>query len=256
MKINTVNTLALFFGSMIFFSLSFSACKNDAPETKPGSLSLHIHTAIDLTEIENYGDTLVLAGGRKIVVTTTQLYISNIKLIKSDGGVLDVPNSILLVKQGIEDYDLGSVSSGNYKSVSFDVGLSNTTNASTPPSSDLVLYQPSMWFGTTAQPEGFVFVNFQGKIDTTLTATGTQLIPFVYKIGTNAHRVTITLPDQNYSVLPEEQTVIHLYADYARLLDGIQLNRDENLIIDSPETNAWAWIDQMETNMGTMFSYE
>jgi hypothetical protein len=243
-------------GCMFLLSQIFISCKGDDPLSKPGTLAFHIHALVDTTEIENYGDILHLPGGRAITVNMAQLYLSNIKLIKTDGGVVDGPDTIVLFKQGTEEYELGDVPSGNYKSVRFDIGLSNTTNASTPGPSDEVLNQPSMWFGATAQPEGFVFVNFQGTVDTTTLANGLTLIPFIYKIGTNSHRVTITMPDENYSVLPEELTVIHLEADYGQLLDGIQLNKSENLTIATAEANAWDWIANMEVNMAAMFRYE
>ena len=133
----------------------------------------HLHTMADTNEVESYGDTLVMSDGRQIAVSTAQLYISNIKLIKTDGSVVDGPSGTIIMKQGEEEYDLGTAPVGNYKSVRFDVGLSDASNASTPASSDQVLYQPSMWFGASAQPDGFVFINFAGSIDTTAAANGT-----------------------------------------------------------------------------------
>jgi len=257
MKMKRVNpAVLLLFGTLSLCILGFSSCKSDSPEAKPGALSLHIHTMVDTAEVEDYGGLLNLPGGRAISVTMAQLYISNVKLIKTDGGVVDGPSTVVLVQQGIEDYDLGDVPSGNYKSVRFDIGLSNTDNASTPSSSDHALYQPTMWFGSTPQPEGFVFINFQGSVDTTTNANGSQLIPFVYKIGTNEHRVTVTLPDQPYTVVPDELTVIHLSADYGKLLNGIPLNKIENLNIATAEANAWSWIVDIETNMAAIIQYE
>jgi hypothetical protein len=244
------------FLTLSLFVVFLISCKKDTPESKPGSLLLHLHTNADVTEVGNYGDTIVLTGGRHLTVTTAQLYISNIKMIKPDGSVVDAPPTIVFMKQGIEEYEIGDVPSGNYKSVRYDVGLSEATNASTPATSDPILYQPSMWFEATAQPDGFVFVNFQGTIDTTNAANGTELIPFAYKIGTNVHRVTITMPDKNYAVIPDEQTVIHITVDYAKILDGIQLNLNENLDVSSAAQNTWPWVDQLETNIINMFTYE
>jgi len=255
MKLNSVKLFLFFLSSLIVVSMVLSSCKEDTAVAKPGFLSMHMHTFIDTTEVENYGETLTLAGGRQINVSLAQLYISNVRLLKKNGDEVAV-SSTILVEQGLENYDLGDVPSGDYKSIRFDVGLSNTTNASTPGPGDAVLNQPSMWFGVTAQPEGYVFVNFQGTIDTTTTLNGVNYIPFIYKIGTNAHRVTITMPDEAYSVFPDELAVLHIEADYGKLLDGIKLNTDENLIIDSAEANAWQWVDVMEANITHMFSYE
>ncbi len=250
MKAGILFTISLFF-------ILFVSCKKDsAPESKPGAVSMHLHTFAGTSEVENYGDTITLPDGRKLTVTTAQLYISNVKLIKTDGGVVDGPSTIVLMQQGIEDYDLGDVPSGNYKSVRFDVGLSDAVNASTPVSTDPVLFQPSMWYGATAQPDGFVFLNFQGTIDTTSSAHGNTLYPFQYKIGTNDHRVTVTMPDLNYQVLPDQLTVLHLEADYAKILDGIQLSGSGNLSITTVEQQSWSWISIITNNIASMFVYE
>ncbi|MBK9981845.1 MAG: hypothetical protein IPP15_05370 [Saprospiraceae bacterium] len=251
-----INSMLLLLVGTYFMSTLFSACKDNPTDSKPGSLAFHMHTLVDTTEVDSYGDTIGLASGRQITVTTAQLYISNVKLIKADGSVIDGPSSTILMKQGFEEYELGDVPAGNYKSVRFDVGLSDATNASTPATSDLILYQPSMWFGTTAQPDGFVFLNFQGTIDTTDALTGVNLVPFAFKIGTNAHRVTITMPDQNFSVIPEQLAIVHIEVNYAKIFDTIDLNVAGNLNITTPEENSWTWISQLETSIGDMFQYE
>ncbi len=249
------------FLSALFIVFVFSSCKKDTtatpPESTTGTLSLHIHTNADSNEVGNYGDTVVMTSGRKIAVTTAQLYLSNIKLIKTDGSVVDGPSTIVLVKQGTEVYTIGSVTAGNYKSVRFDVGLSDAVNGSTPSSSDVILNQPSMWFSSTAQPDGFVFVNFQGIIDTTDAMTGTDLVPFTYKIGTTWHRITVTMPDQNYTVVPDQQMYIHMTADYAKLFDGVQLNVNSNLSITTVVENWGALATQIaDNNISSMFDYE
>lgn len=254
-----VNSIQMLFVSALFLIVAFSSCKKDddtTPASTTGSLMFHLHTMADTSEVEAYGDTLVMTGGRQITVTTAQLYISNIKLIKTDGTVIDGPSTTIFMKQGTEEYDLGTVPVGNYKSVRFDIGLSDSQNSSSPAMSDAILYQPSMWFGATAQPDGFVFVNFQGTIDTTNSATGTDLIPFSYKIGTTAHRVTITMPDENYSVTPDQQTAIHMEVNYAHMLDGIQLNNAANLNVTTAAQNSGSVAAQIATNIADMFEYE
>ncbi len=248
--------MLLFLGCTYLTTILCIGCKDNPTDSKPGTIAFHMHTLVDNTEVENYGDLLGLSNGRQITVTTAQLYISNIKLIKSDGSIIDGPSMNILVKQGLEEYEIGDVPAGNYKSVRFDVGLSDATNASSPATSDLTLYQPSMWFGATAQPEGFVFFNFQGTIDTTDAITGANLVPFTFKIGTIAHRVTITMPDQNFSVIPEQLAVVHIKTNYAKIFDIVDLNVPGNLNITTPEENSWIWISQLETSIGEMFEYE
>jgi hypothetical protein len=253
-KINSIPLITMSVWMLLF---TFAGCKKeDNPTPSYGSILLHLHTYVGDTEVENYGDLLELTGGRKITVNTAQLYLSNIQLIKTDGSVIDGPDTIVFLRQGIEEYEIGSVLAGNYKSIRFDVGVSDSTNMATPAISDPNLYQPSMWFGASAQPEGFVFINFQGAIDTTAAADGADLIPFAYKIGTSANRVTVTMPDQNHTIVPDQQDVYHILANYAGLLDGIQLNNADNLQLTSAAQNSSLLASQLVANIAGMFDYE
>jgi hypothetical protein len=66
--------LALWTGlSMVIFT----ACDDDDnPATSKGSVALHIHSYVGSNEIEQYGDTVLLANDRKIAVSTAQLYLT------------------------------------------------------------------------------------------------------------------------------------------------------------------------------------
>ncbi len=243
--------------------LTLNSCKKEKNETSSpvasnGTLMFHFHTNADTVEVEDYDSVYVMTGGRKITVSKAQLYVSGIQLVKLDGSTYDVPNVILLIKQGEEVYNVGDVPAGNYKSVKFKVGLSAATNAATPASADSTLNQPQMWFDVVAQPSGFVFVNFQGTIDTTDAANGSivQMQAFSYKIGTNANLKTVTMPDQNYTVSPNQVQYIHMEIDYSMLFDGIPLNVGSNLIMNTPSDNATMLGTQLGNNIGMMFGYE
>lgn len=236
---------------------TFTACNDDDnPATSKGSVALHIHTYAGGNEIEQYGDTVLLANDRKIAVSTAQLYLTNFRFIKLDNSEVQGPSTVLLLKQGIEEYELGDVEAGNYKGLRFDVGLSDATNASNPNPNDPALYQSTMWFGSTAQPDGFVYVNFQGAIDTTLNADGTALTPFAYKIGTNANRVTITMPEENHSVVPGQLDIYHMKVDYAGLLNGITLGNPNYLQMTTPAQNNSLLAERLIANIQDIFSYE
>ncbi len=246
-------------------AISLNSCKKDsdaAPITPAaettGMLAFHIHTNVDSVEVEDYDSVYQTSTGRKMAIHKAQLYISNIQAIKLDGSTYDITGIIKLMKQGEEEYVIGNVPAGNYKSIKFNIGLSATTNASTPASSDSTLNQPVMWFANTAQPSGFVFVIFEGTIDTTTAANGSisQMQPFNYKIGTNMNLKTVTMPDQNYTVSAGQVQYIHMIADYNMLFDGIQLNVGSNLSVASPSDNSTTLGMQVANNIPMMFSYE
>ncbi len=254
-----------FIGLVTLAAITLNACKKDVDLTaKPatikviekGGLAFHIHSLVDSVEIEAYDTIYQLSGGRKFSVTMAQLYLSNIQLIKLDGSTVDVSGVIKLKQQQVEECELGSVPVGNYKSIKFNVGLSAAVNATVPANTDTTLNHPDMWFNTAmAQPDGFVFVNFEGTVDTTAAANGSVLVPFSYKIGTNANLQTVTLPDQNFTILKGQTQEIHIAIDYAKLFDGVQLNNNGNLIMNTVSANATALGTMIANNIQKIVSY-
>ena len=241
-----------------------SSCKkkDDTPPPTPpanGSLAFHLHSNVDTNEVDTLGMVYVMTGGRKISVSFAQLYISGIQLVKPDGSTYAVPGTIILKKQQTEPYNVGSVPAGNYTSVKFNIGLSAATNASTPLSTDTTLYVKSMWLDTgSVQPSGFVFINFQGKIDTTAAANGTiaQMVPFSYRIGTNAHLTSISMPTQNFTVAPHQTQYVHMIIDYAKLFSGVKLNTSGNLTINTASDNALPLATLVADSIPRMIHYE
>jgi hypothetical protein len=242
------------------FAFYMSACKKkkDAvtPTTPTGTLMFHLHTNVDTNEVDNYNTVYTLRGGRKISVSKAQLYISNIQLIKLDGTTYSVPNTIIYKVQEAEVYLIGQVPVGNYKSISFEVGLDPTTSLKTPTATDSALNQPSMWFGSAAQPQGYTYVNFQGSIDTTTAGNSSTLIPFKYLIGTNSNAKQVTMPVENYSVTQGQTQFVHLIIDYNMLFNGIKLNNSNNLTVASVADNATVFGTTISNNIVSMFRYE
>jgi hypothetical protein len=263
MKTHT-KQFALIFALIALVTVS---CKKDAtsptPEPEPapanGTAMLHLHTNVDTIEVDDYDSIYVMADGRKISVSIAQLYISNIQLVKADGSTFDVSGLTIAKTQPVEEYMLGSVPVGNYKSIRFNVGLSPTVNTLLPLLSDSVFYKPNMWFGNTVQPwNGYVFVNFQGKIDTTNAANGTiaGMQPFSYRIGSDAHLKSVSMPDQNYTISSGQTQYIHIMIDYGKLFNGIALNSSVNLNVTTSGDNSGALSNQIANNIPSMFIYQ
>ena len=256
-KINLLFVFTLI--SIGFSSILISSCNkstNSGTVNVNGSLFFHLHTNVDTNEVDNYGQVYVLTGGRKISVSMAQMYISNIQLIKADGSVYSIAGLNLLKVQQTEPYALGSVPAGNYQSVRFTVGLDDATNGKTPVANDSTFNQPKMWFGNTAQPQGYIFVNFQGSIDTTKGMNSSKLIPFSYKIGTSARKQIVQMPIQAFSVDPKQVQYVHMVIDYNKLFTGIDLTKIGNLTVNTPTDNAGALATQISGNIPSMFSYE
>lgn len=229
------------------------------PVVDSGKLYLHLHTNIDTNEVQEYDIPYVTSTGRKVSLSKAELYISGIQLTNSNGGVYNIAGVILLKKLDPETYYVAKVPVGLYKSIKFSVGIDVFANQQ-PDTSIAVLNDADMWLGTTAQPYGYVFINMQGKIDTTANATGTaaQMQPFVYKIATTNHYTVVSMPDHTpaFSSVKDQAMVVHINIDYSKLFKGIQLSNSANLNIVSAGDNGSANANNVAFNIPTMFSYE
>lgn len=237
-----------------------SACKNDT-EDKPstnGKLAFHLHAAIGDNKVETYGDIFEDEDGRKMKLTLAQFYLSEIELVKTDGSIYKSEGVRILKTQEEDAFEIGEVPAGNYQSVRFKVGLVPAINMLMPSASpdSVILNRSEMWFGSTAQPEGYVFMRVQGAIDTSSQKTGITLQPFDIKIGTNAHLIEVKMPDRKFSVLPGSTTFVHMETDYSRLFTGIAINNPGNLTLTTTSANTSTLAAQLATNIAAMFEFE
>jgi hypothetical protein len=250
---------------LILGFLGILSCKKNVtptpdPVVPTGTFLFHLHPYIDNSEVDLYNITYTSFEGRKIALSMIQLYVSNIQLVKLDGSLVDISGKKILKVLEQETSLVGEVPVGNYKSIRFKVGLDPTTNALNPttPSDSAVLNKPDMWFGKTAQPDGYVFMNLQGKIDTTTNANGTaaQMQPFSYKIGTNANWKQVTMGDRNFTVEEGKSQFGHLIINCTKLFNGIALNQAANLSVTTASANSSAIAAKIVNNIPSMFIYE
>ena len=243
----------------------FTACKKE--ETIPtttitesvptGLLKFHLHTFIGEQEVDAYGIETQMPDGRLIALNIAQMYISDIQLVKLDGSLYNVPTSGVLKVFESESVTIGNVAVGNYKSVRFKVGLTPTVNKLEPTTTGYtnLLNQTEMWFTSKAQPEGYVFLNFSGSIDTTASKTGEQ-VPFEYKIGTDANLVQVEMPQQNFSIFKDVVGYVHMKIEYDKLFEGIQLSDFSNLHVKTSTDNSLPVVQTIKKNIPKLFIYE
>jgi hypothetical protein len=255
--------------SLLFLALmGVSSCKKDkkedavpeTPASSTGMFMMHLHTYIEDTEVDAYNITYTTTAGRNISLSMAQMYISDIQLVKLDGSTYNISGKKLLKVFETETYVVAEVPAGNYKSIHFKVGLDPATNLLNPTTSadSSILNRPAMWFNANAQPDGYVFMNVQGKIDTTSDASGTvaQMQNFTYKIGTNANYKQVNMPDKNFTILPDQVEYGHILIDYSKLFNGITLNQAANLSVTSAAANSTAPATIIANNIPAMFIYE
>lgn len=251
-------TLVLFLVGLLIVS----SCKEkDTPKPDPsvptGTFMFHLHTYIDNDEVDLYDITYTTLEGRRISLNMAQLYVSDIQLVKLDESLVNISGKKILKIFEHETDLVGEVPVGNYKSIRFKVGLDAATNALSPttPSDSAILNKPEMWFGKTAQPDGYVFMNIQGKIDTSANFDK-PLVPFAYKIGTNVHYKQVEMGVKNFTVEEGKAIFGHVIIDYNRLFNGVQLNQLSNLSVTTASANSSAIATKIANNIPSLFLYE
>ena len=282
MKINKtlINKIA---GTIIIMGLIvFASCKkkddtasNPTPPVTYGVISFHLHTNISTNEdsLDANGigvpiqDSIFATipsskGYVNIKLDTAQLYISGIVLHNANGSTATVSGKYILKYIGAEGpYIIGSVPTGNYTSVSFNVGLDAMANTMAPgtmsganqvfPGSSTTaginfnVFNPPatftnsvgdagtiapMWSGTWSASNGYYFVNVSGYADTSAQQIG-QYQHFSYQLGTNT--LAINLPAQTIANAGQTSVSVstgntlsnpaemHLICDYGQLMKGV-----------------------------------
>ncbi len=241
--------------AMIFI---LSSCGNKdtvTPATPTGTFLFHLHTDIDSSEVAAYNTVYTTRSGRKISLSLAQLYISGIQLVKLDGSTVDLTGKKILKTFESEDILVGDAPVGNYKSVRFKVGLDATTNALNASKDSLLNSRQEMWFSSASQPDGYIFLNVQGTIDTSSTLNK-PLVPFVYKIGTNANYTQISMEDKNFTIVEGKAVFSHININYRNLFTGITLHQTGNLSVTTASANSSALALKIVNNISSMFSYE
>lgn len=250
----------------LMLGIGFFSCEKPEPddddkdEQKPvptGTLRFHLHTYVENNEVDGYNIPYSTDAGRQISLSIAQVYISNVQVVKLDGSVINLPDTILLKTLADETYTVGKVLVGNYKGIRFKVGLGAATDAQNPVLSkdSAALNHSEMWFGSTAQSDGYIFMNVQGSVDTTSDLSGTMQ-PFAYKIGTASNYVSVNMPEQNFSILENQAEYAHMVLDCSRLFGGIKLNEAANLSLAGKADNNNALAQKIAANIPLMFKYE
>ncbi|TAH25492.1 MAG: hypothetical protein EAZ07_06825 [Cytophagales bacterium] len=218
------NTIAILILS-IFFILN--GCENkqtvlpneDADSnSNKGSLSLHIHSKIGKEDIKTLDSAYFMASGDTIWVKSARIYISNIRLLKSDGTETKVDGSPILIEQYNKVYNTGRVIAGNYRAVAFEIGFSYKEE-----NSKKFITSPSMLIGEEA-----IFVNFEGLW---YQKSKQRKLPFQLNIGADLPLCTFKSNSQSITILPQNNFYVHLNIDYFQLLSELNTEDSASLTI-------------------------
>ncbi|MGI4967514.1 MAG: MbnP family protein [Janthinobacterium lividum] len=199
------------------------SCKK-TPDSPPavGTVSFAIDNMAGAKDVALDGTAYTTASGETFTVSTLRYYISNIKLLKSNGGSYAAPNSYFLIdadKPSSARFTLGNVPVGDYTGASFLIGVDSTATKADPLqlTGDLNPANNMYWVWST----GHIFMKLEGTV--TSTTPNKALICHVggYRAPYSAS-VTAT-PSFNGTTLQvraDHTPQLHYSADILKIFDG------------------------------------
>jgi hypothetical protein len=224
-----------------------------------GKLRLHIHTYLDTTEVNAYNKLYTLATGRQISFSLAQFWVSGIEMIKQDGTAVRVPG-LLLKTLGKEQYEIGPLPVGAYRSIRFLVGFDSTDYLQQRLRDSFARHSEMAIPRSGTLPETNAFLVAQGSIDTSVSgaSSSASMQPFSFRIGGQSRYKVISMRDHNtiYNVSKGNIREVHFWLDYARLFDGLVLNNVANLQVLSANSNDKPRADSIANNLTGAFDYE
>lgn len=220
---NKINKF-LIFSTVI--SVGFASCKKDDHEETTEMAKLHLHTMVG-SNAADYTTTFTHTDGRKFTLSNLRYYLSNFVLIKDDGTEVPIAGKVILASPDEHEWELGLIPSGHYSGMRFLVGLDSVTNHGDPTlypaNHPLAPQTPSIhWSWNT----GYIFMMVEGKVDTTLSATGTPNTDFYYHIGLDNLARTVSLSGAHVDVQSGAENSFHIAFDLLKALQGVDMRTE------------------------------
>ena len=211
-------------------ALTLAGCKEDSDETKPtnqvGTLDLEFEQTVGTAPLALSTQTYATPAGDQFKVTTFRQYISNVTLTKADGSKYTVPESYYLLDAAVaasRHLSLKDIPVGDYKALSFTVGVDSTRNVSGAQTGALDPNNGMFWTWNS----GYIYTKFEGTSPQAPRAAGVAEGGLVFHIGgfkspNNTIR-TVSLPFATGTTLlvrTDHSPEIHLNVDVLKMFTG------------------------------------
>ena len=248
----------LFIILIAIIPLLIYSCKksNTEPEEETAStqaFTLRFNPMVSNTPL-NFSSAFKTNTGQKYTLSMFRYYVSNIRLMKADGTVITINGKYLLVTPAVTDYSIGQIPTGDYKSISFAVGIDSLTNHSDPTvyptTHPLAIQSPAIHWSWNS---GYIFAMMEGSCDTTVTDTDTLKFGqyshgLFYHIGTDKLYRTV---DLNYAFnVGTESKVITVKTDINKFFTNVDLKKENT----SHTMGSMALATKVANNLSAMFS--
>ncbi|MCS6992026.1 MAG: hypothetical protein NZL95_09245 [Chitinophagales bacterium] len=210
----------------LLIALGWASCKKDDHEETHEKVTLHLHTMVG-SKAADYTSTFTSESGRAFTLSDLRYYLSNFVLIKEDGSEVPIAGTVILASPNEHEWELGTAPSGHYSGIRFLVGLDSVTNHGDPSvypaNHPLAPQTPSIhWSWNT----GYIFMKIEGKVDTTLSATGTPNADFYYHIGLDQMAREVTIRDMHVHIEKGGENSFHVAFDLLKALKGVDMRTE------------------------------
>jgi hypothetical protein len=229
----------LLLSSIAAFSLFAVSCNDDddpvTPPTENGQIRLQFSNKAGSKDLVLNSETYTNAAGEDFTVSKLNYFISNIKLLKTDGSNFVVPqdSSYFLIRQANEaskTLTINNVPVGEYSGVEFTIGVDSLRSVADMSKRNGILDKDS---GPTNEEAmywdwnpGYIFLKLEGESDSATSANG----EFYYHIGgfggltektlNNIRTTKIDFGSQKVNVTKTLSPEIHIVADILKIFTG------------------------------------
>jgi hypothetical protein len=163
----------------------FTACKKEA-DTSPGTVSIELDHRWG-TQVFGLGQNIVTPAGDTANFTAFKYFISNVKLLKTDGSEYAIPNAYYLVNEDSahsKSLIFKDVPAGDYNGVKMTIGVDSAKSVSSidqrTGALDPAAGAKGMYW---AWNSGYIFVKLEGTSPSAPLDSASQKRRFWYHIG-------------------------------------------------------------------------
>lgn len=269
-----INKLIKGFLMTLLAAVLFVACKKDEVEAidpnDKNTVTLEFDNRVGNKPMVLNTATYKNGSGEDFTVTTFNYFVSNVALTKSDGSVLKFPDQYFLVRQADAKTltaDLPNVPAGDYKNVSFTVGVDSSRSVADVSLRKGVLDVASygddgMYWSWNS---GYIFLKLEGtSLSAPTDATGRNT--FQYHIGlfggrdtrtiNNLKTVSIPFGSGQVTVTAKQRPTVTIQADVLKLFDGpaatVSIARNPDVMVSPYSATVAANYAQMMSYKGAV----
>lgn len=190
-----------------------------------GTLSFKVIPLFGSSSFE-LGHTFYQSSGTPFKLNFTAFYFSGFVLM-SDTGEVALKDQYIYYRGDSSGFQLTDIPTGKYTGLRFLIGIDSITNYSNLPaqydaSHALGPKTPLMHWSWNA---GYIFLRFDGEVDTSLIPDDIMDDGLTFHIGTNKYLSHVRF-NKSFTVDENKQAQINLNIDYARFFEGIDLRKN------------------------------